>query len=154
MEYINKIIKEALKNIKNDEERNFLRELSTSLIPQLINDFSQKLDEIQNEVDNLFQSNNRYINTVPVNKEELENYKETLFPVLNDDIRVIKKDKKKKTDIYLTKIFLDMNYKEIENFKNHKLSAKLKHGNNYGLEVYAVQCQDYVEKEKELAEGE
>ena len=94
MEYINKIIKEALKNIKNDEERNFLRELSTSLIPQLINDFSQKLDEIQNEVDNLFQSNNRYINTVPVNKEELENYKETLFPVLNDDIRVIKKDKK------------------------------------------------------------
>lgn len=152
MEYINKIIKEALKNIKNDEERNFLRELSTSLIPQLINDFSQKLDEIQNEVDNLFQSNNRYINTVPVNKEELENYKETLFPVLNDDIRVIKKDKKKKTDIYLTKIFLDMNYKEIENFKNHKLSAKLKNGNNYGLEVYAVQCQDYVEKEKELAE--
>jgi PAS domain-containing protein len=152
MEYINKIIKEALKNIKSEEDRKFLRELSISLIPQLTNDFSEKLNEIIKEVDNLFPAGENYIYTVPVNEEELENYRDTLFPLLKDDIKKLK-TKEKREDIFLKKVFLDMSYEEIENFKNHKLKIKSKSNKEYyNAEVYMVQCQSYTDKEKELLE--
>ena len=151
MEYINKIIKDALVNIKNDKDRNFFRDLSISLIPQLTNDFSQKLTEITNEVDNLFPNKENFIYTVPVSKEELNNYEDTLFPVLSDDIKEIK-SKEKKEDIFLKKVFLDMNYKEIQDFKNYKLKIKAKNNNTQNIELYMVYCSGYIDKEQELLE--
>lgn len=151
MDYINRIIKDALVNIKNDKDRNFLRDLSISLIPQLTNDFSRKLTEIANEVDNLFPNKENFIYTVPVSKEELNSYEDTLFPVLSDDVKEIKSNEKKE-DIFLKKVFLDMNYKEIQDFKNYKLKIKTKNNSTQNVDLYMVHCSGYIAKEQELLE--
>ena len=115
MDYINEILKKAMKSIKDDESVNFLRDISIGLFPDINREFSGILKNISDSIDELYINSRKAIYTVPINKERLAEYEEMLFPV---DIADVKPDnKKERKNVFFRKIYLDTSYENIDKFE-------------------------------------
>ncbi len=149
MDYINEILKEAMKNIKDDKDITFLRDISMRMFPDINREFGGILKDISDSIDELYINSRKEIYTVPVNMEELEEHKEMLFPMIGSDIKP--DDNKERKNVFFRRIYLDISYENIEKFEQGKLKAELNlGGKHYKLDVYSKRYEKYCEKEEEF----
>ena len=159
MYYLSEIIKESLKKLNSEEEREFLRYLKSGDIKEVEEDFLNNLLEIENETTKIIMENtlNYTIYTVPVNYKEYLEIDEMLFPLFKEDSDEYsgnyKKDipKEGQEKGVFRRIYLDVEFHEIEKFKNKVFKAELEiQGRKYQFKVRARQIEKYQEKEKEI----
>ena len=152
MDYINEILKEAMKNVKNDEDIRFLRDISTKIFPDINREFKELLKNISNSIDGLYINLRKEIYTVPINIEKLEEYKEMLFPMISNDIKTDENNKsRERKNVFFRRIYLDTDYDNIRNFEQEKLKAELTlDGKLYKLDIYSKKCEQYCRKEEEF----
>ena len=149
MDYINEILKEAMKNVKDDEDINFLRDISMRMFPEINREFVSILKNISSSIDELYINSRKEIYTAPLNKEKLEEYKEMLFPMIGNDIKSDKYTERE--NIFFRRIYLDTGYDNIKKFEQEKLKAELTLGGKlYKLDIYSKRYQKYCEKEEEF----
>ena len=151
MDYIFKILKDSFKDLENEEDREFLRDLSVNAVPELYTDFLKKLFDMEQKVNSLYGNENKDITiyTVPINKKNLEEHKRSIYPVILDDIK--SKKIEGKNDVFYKKIFADLEYSKLEKLSEKIFYAKLKsEDRTVDIKLYLKQDTRYLDKEKEL----
>lgn len=151
MDYIFKILKDSFKDLENEKDREFLRDLSVNAVPELYTDFLKKLFDMEQKVSSLYEKENKDITiyTVPINKKNLEEHGRSIYPVILEDTKSKKTDDKK--DIFYKKIFVNSEYRELEKLSKKIFYATLKSGDRtVDIKIYLKQETRYLEKEKEL----
>ena len=149
MDYIFKILKDSFKDLEDEKDREFLRDLSINLVPELYTDFLKKLFDMEQGVSSLYKSRDISIYTVPVNIKNLEEHSRSIYPMILEDIKSKKATDKK--NVFYKKIFADLEYQELEKISKKTFIATLKSGDNiFEVKLYLKQDTRYLEKEKEL----
>ena len=149
MDYINDILKEIMKNVRNDEDVNFFRDISTGMFPEINGEFKKILKDISDDIDKLYSDSKKSIYTVPVNAEELAEYREIIFPMYKKDAEPGEIVKRK--NVFFRRIYLDVSYDNMENFVKEGFKAELiLDGKSYKMDVYSKKCEKYCKKEEEF----
>lgn len=94
MKYIkSKIIKETLKKLDLEEERKFLRDLTSNGIQYIENNFELQLLEMEKNIENRYleKEQDYTIYSMPVNIEIYNKYSEIFFPLDKKDTEKKKK---------------------------------------------------------------
>ena len=149
MDYINDIIKEAMKALENDEDISFLRDIGTGIFPGINRGFSEILENISSSIDMLYVNERKPIYTVPVNKEELAAYEKMIFPM--DNIGKESASQKEGGKIPFRRIYLDADYDTLNDFQKSELKAEvIIDGKIHKLDIYCEKYDGYCQKEEEL----
>ena len=149
MDYIFKILKDSFKDLEDEKDREFLRDLSINLVPELYTDFLKKLFDMEQGVSSLYKSRDISIYTVPVNIQNLEEHSRSIYPMILEDIKSKKATDKK--NVFYKKIFADLEYSKLEKLSEKIFYAKLKsEDRTVDIKLYLKLDTRYLDKEKEL----
>ena len=155
MKYIkSKIIKETLKKLDLEEEREFLRDLTSNGIQYIENNFELQLLEMEKNIENRYleKEQDYTIYSMPVNIEIYNKYSEIFFPLDKKDIE--KKEeilKRSGNRVFLRKIYLDEDLGRIDEFKKQSFRGNLKlNGTSYNYEISVEYEEKYLNQEKEI----
>jgi hypothetical protein len=155
MKYIkSKIIKETLKKLDSEEDREFLRNLTSNGIQYIENNFELRLLEMEKDIENIYLTGEQEytIYQIPVNMEIYSRCSDQFFPLDKEDTEEKeengKVDKKK---VFLRRIYLDESYEKTEEFRGKSfLGSIIINGVSHSCNISVEQEKKYLWKEKEI----
>ena len=155
MKYIKSgIVKETLKKLDLEEEREFLRDLTSNGIQYIENNFELQLLEMEKNIENRYleREQDYTVYSMPVNMEIYDKYSEIFFPLDKKDTEE-KEGNVKRTGsrVFLRRIYLDEDLEGIEKFRRKSFSGGLElNGVFHNCNISVEYEEKYLNKEKEI----
>ena len=155
MKYIkSEIIKETLKKLDFEEDREFLRDLTSNGIQYIENNFELRLLEMEKEIENSYLTGEQEytIYSMPVNIEAYSKCSEQFFPLDKKDMEEKEESgKNNRKRVFLRKVYLDESYEKIEEFSKKSFSGSfLINGVSQSCSISVEHEEKYLEKEREI----
>ena len=155
MKYIkSRIVKETLKKLDLEEEREFFRDLTSSGIQYIENNFELQLLEMEKNIENRYleKEQDYAIYSMPVNMELYSRYADTFFPLDKKDAEEKEETLKRSSNrVFLRKIYLDEEFDKIEEFKKRSFRGSVElDGVSYNCNINVEYEEKYLAKENEI----